>query len=220
VRLFSEVTGVNAINRTVSYQLRASGQEENLQADVIINAAGPWSGQVVGMAGLPLPVQPSAGAMVTIDRRVCDMVLNLLAPPGDGDIIVPQRGTSILGTTSWNVEEAGDIIVPPEHIEQIFLVAEKLVPDVRKAKIRGIMAAARPLLVVPGSQGRQSTRGFACYDHSSQGAPGLFSIVGGKTTTARLMAENMSDLVCRFLEIERPCRTSETPLASHRKWLS
>ncbi|HLO15633.1 MAG TPA: hypothetical protein VK206_12435, partial [Anaerolineales bacterium] len=64
--------------------------------------------------------------------------------------------------------------------------------------------------------GRAATRGFRCYDHSEEGTPGFFSIIGGKTTTARLMAEKMSDIVCAKLGIETPCQTHTEPLISHR----
>ncbi len=185
---------------------------------MIINAAGPWAAQVGALGGLKVEVSPSAGAMVTLDRRLCNMVINLMAPPGDGDIIVPQRQTCILGTTSWDVEDPDQIPVAAEHIEIIYKVAETMIPTVRQAHVRGVMAAARPLLVVDGAGGRAATRGFACFDHSAAGAPGFFSVVGGKTTTARLMAEKVADKVCAFLGIEAACRTQDFPLASYRAW--
>jgi glycerol-3-phosphate dehydrogenase len=72
--------------------------------------------------------------------------------------------------------------------------------------------------MVDGTGGRASTRGFACFDHSAAGAPGFFSIVGGKTTTARLMAEKAADKICTFLGINVACRTQDFPLLSYRKW--
>jgi glycerol-3-phosphate dehydrogenase len=48
------------------------------------------------------------------------------------------------------------------------------------------------------------------------GIPGFFSIIGGKTTTARNMAEKMSDMVCMQLGVNVPCRTRTEPLISHR----
>ncbi len=222
VHTFCEVIGLDPALMQVTYCQRRALQTApvRLRADVIFNAAGPWVGQVAALGGLLAPVSPSAGAMLTIDRRVSQRVLNLLAPPGDGDIIVPQRTTSILGTTSWEVSQPGDIPVPPEHIESIYRVAEQLVPAVRQAHMRGAMAAARPLLAVEGAQGRSVTRAFACYQHSSQGAPGVFSLVGGKTSTARLMAEQAADLACAYLGITPTCQTRTTPLASYRKWVS
>ncbi len=218
VRTFCEVTEIDAANRCVTITSKLAKQSETLHADVIINTAGPWAGKVAALGGLHVPLEPSAGTMVTIDRRVCNMVVNLLAPPGDGDIIVPQRQTSILGTTSWMVEDPDNIPVEAEQIEAIMKVAGAMIPAVYQAHRRGAMAAARPLLKVEGASGRATSRAFACIEHASEGAPGIFSVVGGKTTTARWMAERTADRVCAFLGVEAECRTREVPLLSHRKW--
>jgi glycerol-3-phosphate dehydrogenase len=218
IRTFCEVTHLDVVNRQVTFRSRITGKSEMLQGDVVINAAGPWTGQIAALVGVPVQVEPSAGAMLIIDRRVCQMVINLLDLPGDGDIIVPQRLTSILGTTSWRVEDPNNIPVPADSVEQIYKVAERLIPGIRQARLRGAMAAARPLLVMKGAGGRTTTRGFACYDHATQGAPGFFSVVGGKTTTARLMAEQITDKVCAFLNFDMPCQTRDFPLVSYRKW--
>ncbi len=217
VRTFCEVIGLDAEQRTVSIQTKQTNQIEELHGDVVINAAGPWAGEVATLGGLHVPLEPSAGAMVTIDRRVCNMVINLLAPPGDGDIIVPQRQTSILGTTSWAVEDPDDIPIEAEQIDAILKVAGAMIPAVYQAHPRGMMAAARPLLRVEGASGRATSRAFACIDHATEGAPGFFSVVGGKTTTARLMAEKVADRVCTFLGIEAECRTREMPLLPYRR---
>ncbi len=220
VRTFCEVLELDVPNRRVTFRPRATGKSEALQGDVIINAAGPWAARIASLGNLRVAIELSAGAMVTIDRRVCNMVINLLDKPGDGDIIVPQRASSILGTTSWKVEDADNVCIPSEHIEKIFKVAEQLIPAVRQTGLRGVMAGTRPLLAVEGTSGREATRGFACIDHASEGAPGVFSVVGGKTSTARLMAENASDKVCAFLGINNPCRTKDVPLVSYRKWVT
>jgi glycerol-3-phosphate dehydrogenase len=49
-------------------------------------------------------------------------------------------------------------------------------------------------------------------DHSQAGLNGLVSIVGGKLTTYRLMAEKISDLVCRKLAVSASCQTAEEAL--------
>ncbi len=215
---FSEAVGLEADKGRVSVHRRTTGKSEELGADAIVNAAGPWASQVAALLGLDVAVEPSAGAMVTVDRRLCNLVLNRLAPPDDGDIIVPQRQTSILGTTSWKVDDPDEISIPPEHIELIYSAAEKLIPGVRQARLHGVMAAARPLLVVEGAGGRATTRGFACFDHTAQGAPGFFSVIGGKTTTARLMAEKTADQVCAYLGVPAVCQTADTPLLTYRAW--
>jgi glycerol-3-phosphate dehydrogenase len=80
------------------------------------------------------------------------------------------------------------------------------------------MVAARPLLAIPGAGGRAATRGFRVFHHQHQGAPGFFSVVGGKTSTARFMAEKTADAVCAYLGNPSPCRTREVPLLSYRLW--
>jgi glycerol-3-phosphate dehydrogenase len=218
VHTFTEITGIDGGGCRVTAFDRQSRKERSFTADAIVNATGPWVGRVASLAGIAVDVEPSAGAMATVDKRVCNQVLNLLALPGDGDIIVPQRNTSILGTTSWTVEDMDNIAVPPEHIELIFSVAERLVPGIRNLNLRGVMAAARPLLKLPGASGRSATRGFVCFQHSAEGAPGFFSVVGGKTTTARLMAEKIGDQVATYLKWDAACNTRSIPLLSHRKW--
>jgi glycerol-3-phosphate dehydrogenase len=214
VYTFTEITGIDAASCQVKAIDRRSGNVQTFTADAIVNAAGPWVGRVARLAGADVEVEPSAGAMVTVDRRVSNRVLNLLAPPGDGDIIIPQRNTSILGTTSWTVADPDHISIPPDHLELIFSVADRMVPGIRNFAVRGVMAAARPLLVTHGAGGRSATRGFACF----QTAAGLFSVVGGKTTTARLMAEVIGNQVAAYLNWDAPCNTRRTPLLSHRKW--
>jgi glycerol-3-phosphate dehydrogenase len=214
VYTFTEITGIDAARCQVKTIDRRSGKEQFFTADAIVNATGPWVSRVASLAGVEVEVEPSAGAMLTVDRRICNQVLNLLALPGDGDIIVPQRNTSILGTTSWTVADPDDISIPPDHLELIFSVAERMVPGIRNFAVRGVMAAARPLLLTHGVGGRAATRGFACFQHGT----GFFSVVGGKTTTARLMAEKISNQVAAYLNWEAPCNTRRTPLLSHRKW--
>jgi glycerol-3-phosphate dehydrogenase len=200
----------------VTIQQRASGKEIVLGCDAIVNAAGPWAPRIAEMAGISLALEPSAGVMATLSKRLCNMVINLLAPPGDGDIIVPQRDTSILGTTSWMVDDPDQIPIPPGHVDQLLELAEWMIPGASRVPVRGVMAAARPLIKDTTGQGRAATRGFRCYDHAQDGVSGFFSIIGGKTTTARYMAEKMSDMVCTKLGINTPCQTRTTPVASYR----
>jgi glycerol-3-phosphate dehydrogenase len=91
-----------------------------------------------------------------------------------------------------------------------------LAPAVGKIPIRAAAAAARPLIVKSGADARDVSRTFECFDHAYDGVDGFVTIAGGKTTTARAMAEKVVDLVCNKLGIVAACRTREVPLASYR----
>jgi glycerol-3-phosphate dehydrogenase len=200
----------------VTIRRHSKRNTEVIGCDVIVNAAGPWSPRIAEMADVTLALEPSAGVMVTVDKRLCSMVINLLAPPDDGDIIVPQRNTSILGTTSWIVDDPDNIPIPQEHVSRLLELADWMIPDSSQTHVRGVMAAARPLIKDPTGSGRSASRTYRCYDHAEDGVPGFFSIIGGKTTTARHMAEKMSDRVCAKLGVDIPCRTKTEQLLSHR----
>jgi glycerol-3-phosphate dehydrogenase len=193
-----------------------TGKSETLGADLVINAAGPWAGNIAAMAGVKVPVSPTAGVMVTLDSRLNNMVLNRLNKPSDGDIIVPQRATSIIGTTSWKVEDPDLIPIPSEHVAKMIALGEQLVPVVEKIPVRAVMAAARPLIAKSGADAREMSRTFECFDHAYDGVEGFVTIAGGKTTTSRAMAERVTDMACNKLGIAAECRTREVSLASYR----
>jgi glycerol-3-phosphate dehydrogenase len=213
---FAEVVAIEPSKGRVRVHRKATDDFIEIGCDAMINAAGPWAPRVAEMADVRLSVEASAGVMVTVGRRLCNAVINLLAPPADGDIIVPQRNTSILGTTSWTVDDPDNIPIPPDHVKQLLEIADWMIPGASQVPVRGMMAAARPLIKDASTSGRASTRADRTYDHAADGAPGFFSIIGGKTTTARLMAEKISNLVCAYLNVDVPCMTRSEPLVSYR----
>jgi glycerol-3-phosphate dehydrogenase len=64
------------------------------------------------------------------------------------------------------------------------------------------------------------SRTFECFDHASDGVNGFVTITGGKTTTARAMAERVTDIVCQKLGIKAECRTRDVPLAPYRSFFA
>jgi glycerol-3-phosphate dehydrogenase len=90
----NQVTGIRVTDHT-------SNKQYEISADVVINAAGPWSGRVASMAGVEVPIRPSPGVILALRGRLCNMVINRMTPSGDGDIIVPQRALSVVGTGSY-----------------------------------------------------------------------------------------------------------------------
>jgi glycerol-3-phosphate dehydrogenase len=219
VRTYTEVTDFICSGKSVTgvkVKDYRTGKTETLGADLIVNATGPWAGNIALKAGVKVPVSPTAGVMVVLDGRLSNMVLNRLNKPSDGDIVLPQRATSIIGTTSWTVEDPDLIPIPPDHVAKMIAQGEQLMPAVRKIPLRAEMAVARPLIVKSGADPRDVSRTFECFDHVHDGVDGFVTISGGKTTTARAMAEKVTDIVCNKLGIAAACRTREVPLASYR----
>ncbi len=196
-----------------------TGKTETLGADMVVNATGAWAGLVAAMAKAHVPVAPTAGVMVTIGKRFNNMVINRMHKPHDGDIVVPIRNTSIIGTTSWRVTKPDAIEIPPDQIDRMMQSGELLIPSIKTGRQRGVMAVARPLIADANVDARDFSRTFEAFNHRKQGgAAGIITISGGKTTTARGMAEKVSDVVCAELGVNAVCKTKTTPLVSYRKF--
>jgi glycerol-3-phosphate dehydrogenase len=197
---------------------RRSGARRRMEADVVVNATGPWADRVAAMAGLDVPVVPTAGVMVAMAGRFVDRVINRLNKPSDGDIVLPQRRTVVIGTSSWPVDNPDLVTIPADHVALMAERGGELIPSVRTAPMRGVFAASRPLIGRPGDLdgGRELSRTFECFDHAREGVDGFVTISGGKTTTARAMAEATADVVCAQLGVTAACQTESVPLRSYR----
>ena len=225
IRPYTEVIGLLRDNGAVSgaaVRDHVTGKEGDIHADLLVNAAGPWSGKIAAMAGASVPITPSPGVLLALRGRYCNMVINRMHKSGDGDIVVPQRGLSIVGTSSWVVEDPDELSVPEDHVERMYAEGSKLIPALRDAPRRAAWSAARPLVGSAGAgSGRELSRTFQTFDHAEhEGVEGFVTITGGKATTLRGMAELCADVVCRKLGVDEPCRTRETVLLPHTAYYS
>jgi glycerol-3-phosphate dehydrogenase len=221
LRNYMEVLELVVNQRVVGGALvrdHVTGKVGEIRADLVVNATGPWSEKVAAMAGVDVPISPSPGVMLALRGRLCNMVVNRLHRSGDGDIIVPQRALSIVGTSSWTVEDPEELDVPEDHVRRMYEEGVKLIPAVAQAEFRAAWSAARPLIGSRGAadSGRELSRTFKTYDHAeTDGVEGFLTITGGKATTLRGMAELCADVICRKLGVEAECRTRETVLLPH-----
>lgn len=218
---YAEVMGLLVHDGVVSGAAvhdHVTGRDFEIHADITVNATGPWSEKVATMAGVDVPIRPSPGVMLALRGRLCNMVINRLHASGDGDIVVPQRALSIVGTSSWVVEDPEDLGVPQDHVARMVVEGSMLIPAVATATHRAAWSAARPLIGsrAEADSGRELSRTFKTIDHASEGgAEGFVTITGGKGTTLRGMAEVCADVVCRKLGVDEPCSTRETMLLPH-----
>ena len=226
VRNFTEVVGIESKGGHVTgVRVRdlATGSEESVPADIVINAGGPWAGRIAALGSVDLPITPAPGTLVAVKGRLTNMVISRLHPPGDADIVVPQRKLSIIGTTQWEIENADKVRTPEDDVDWLITEADKLVPSFSSATYHAAWTAVRPLAgraVANGADasGRRLSRDFEAVSHADQGARGFYSIIGGKATVLRAMGEKVADVICREVGVDIPSRTADTALLSHRHY--
>lgn len=184
--------------------------------DAVVNAAGPWAGLVARDWGLEIKVQPSYGLMLIFANRRLTKVVNHLKWPSDGDIFVPHGEVVILGTT--DVPSDSPEAPKPERSEVLSLMhlGMQLIPDLESWRILRAFNGVRPLYEPSGltKDSRNVSRDYAVIDHEDSGLGGVFSILGGKWTTFRLMGEAVGDRVQSFLGLDSPSRSTEVPITS------
>lgn len=192
-----------------------TGEEMEIHADMVVNAAGAWTGKIAAMAGVAITIMPSKGTMLAMNHRLVNTVVNRCKSPSDGDIIVPSHTVCIIGTTSVNVPEPEPLRIEPWEVRLMLAEGDKMVPGFAKARVLRAWAGVRPLFqdTYVSGKGRDVTRKLALLDHKErEGVGGFLTITGGKWTTFRLMAEATVDDICRHLGTERPCTTATTPV--------
>jgi glycerol-3-phosphate dehydrogenase len=192
-----------------------TGEELAIEAEQVVNAAGAWAKEVAALAGVEIELLYSKGSLLITDQRLTRRVINRLRPAADADILVPGGTVSILGTTSIRMDTLDRIVPTVEESDYIINAAAGMVPALETTRYIRAYAGVRPLVAShrPGDD-RFVSRGFALLDHAGDAVANFVSIIGGKLTTYRLMAEKTADLICNRLGVNRPCLTAVNPLNS------
>jgi glycerol-3-phosphate dehydrogenase len=197
-----------------------AGEDRTIGCQWVVNAAGAWAGDVGRMAGVPLKMIAGKGVMVVMASRYVRGVINACRKPADGDIIVPQHEVAILGTTSEQVASADDISVGLADVDRMIDMCAQMVPAIASGRVLRAFAGSRPLYVAEppadgdsgaarGGDTREVSRTFTVVDHPRlDGLDNMYSIVGGKLTTCRQMAEAVVDWLAERMGVTEPCRTA------------
>lgn len=206
-------------DHVVGAELRnlSSNQRILLNAEIVINATGPWAKRISHLAGVSMPMSLGKGTMVAMASRMVNTVINRLKPPSDGDIVVPVGTVCVLGTTDIPVDTPESLEIEPWEIDLLLAEGDFMIPGLSNARALRAWSGIRPLYNPDRSsqQTRTLARAHALLDHKElDGLNGFISIIGGKLTTYRLMAEETVNLVCDRLEYDHPCITADTPLQS------
>ncbi len=193
----AHVNGARIMTHTDVKDIRAGyvhlSDGRTLKADVIVNAAGHECGTLVS----GLEIQPNKGTILVTERRICDMVVNRMRMPGNGDIIVPGHLTSLIGTTSVN---STDTIATRGEYRDLMREAMVLIPSIKNVRIIRAFSGVRPL--VGNGDGRELSRDYRIFENE-----GIVTVAGGKLTTYRHIAEQAADKVMRLLGAHGECRT-------------
>ena len=215
-----EVERIVVVDGTVAgvdVRHRCDGSHFRAHAATVINAAGPWVDRLLeGLEPDPL-IGGTKGSHVVIERfrgAPADAIYSEARDDGRPFFIIPWQNRLLIGTTDVPFEGSPDD--PRPSVEEIdYLLRQTLaiypVASLTRESIMFAYAGVRPLPVAHGRATGAITRRHSIRHHAAN-AGGLFSVVGGKLTTYRSLAEEVTDIACRRTGHGDRCRTAERPL--------
>jgi glycerol-3-phosphate dehydrogenase len=211
---------VSATGREVVLRDALTGASHRVRARAVVNATGVWAGDLVDEVRL----RPSRGTHVVLRAETLPGLRAAVTAPVPGStsrfvMVLPQPdGTVYVGLTDEPADGPVPDVPEPTEPEIGFLldvVSAAFARDLRRSDVVGAYAGLRPLLDT-SEAGDSDTSGTA--DLSRKHAvlisrSGVVTIVGGKLTTYRQMAQDAVDaaLVAGDLAAD-PCRTRTLPL--------
>ena len=127
--------------------------------------------------------------------------------------VLPWNGYTIVGTTDTDYRgDPGAVEASAEDVGYLRAEAARAFPRASFDRIHFTWSGVRALVREEGVAEGDVSRKHTLYDHRRDGIDGALSVVGGKITAYRSIAEEVTDLVARRLGSAARCRTSELPL--------
>ena len=164
-------------------------------------------------------VRTTKGVHVACPRVIERAVV--LSSPIDGRLFfaIPWLGYTWIGTTDTDFEgDPANARADAEDVAYLMESVKRFLPDRSIAEqIVFSNAGVRALVMKAGTESSVS-RLHAIKDEAQSGVPGLISVLGGKITGYRAIAEEATDRVCRVLGVTRACETARVrcPARVHR----
>ena len=196
-----------------------SGAEIEIRGRAVVNATGVWADRLLRrmVGGEPgFAIQPSKGIHLVCRPFVGHHALALM---GNGEHLfaIPWRGLTLVGTTDTAFDGPLDQVSASEADRgELIGRCNAMLPGARlsEADVLFAYAGLRPLVGGGGGSTYEASRAAEIVDHARTGGPAnLMSVIGGKWTTSRLVAEQAVDrLIEKLGASARPCDTAGTRL--------
>jgi len=185
-----------------------------VRAKSVINATGPWADEVNDrLVGAAQPeLRRTKGIHLLVPKLSRHAVVMLAESDGRLFFAIPWGDYTYIGTT--DTDFSGDldrVRAEREEFEYLIRETKRVFPGADVGRVHFSTAGVRPLVRDPRARHEgQVSRKHRVKHHEDEGYPGYFSVLGGKITNMRAVAEETVDKAVRFLKAQvKPCTTRE-----------
>jgi glycerol-3-phosphate dehydrogenase len=213
-RILTRVAASNATGSSVTLTDQQSGDSFDVSARAVVNATGVWAGEV----DTSIKVRPSRGTHLVFDAKAFGNPVAALTIPIPGEInrfvfaMPEQLGRVYLGLTDEDAPgPVPDVPLPTPEEKSFLLNTVNTALDVAlgEADVIGAYAGLRPLIDTGSGRTADVSREHAVVESPS----GVISVIGGKLTEYRYMAEDVLDRTVALRGLPATaCRTRNLPL--------
>jgi len=225
-RILTRVSASNATGTSVTLTDQLTGETLEVSARAVINAAGVWAGDV----DTSIRLRPSRGTHLVFDAAAFGNPTAALTIPIPGELnrfvfaMPEQLGRVYLGLTDEDAPGPIPDVPEPSSVEVAFLldtVNTALDVALGPADVIGAYAGLRPLIDLGSVRragakrpGEKVSTADVSRDHAVVESPsGVISVIGGKLTEYRFMAEDVLDRAITLRGLTATaCRTRNLPL--------
>ncbi|MFE1597656.1 glycerol-3-phosphate dehydrogenase [Methylobacterium sp. ID0610] len=213
---------VAALRRAECWELtiEAGGRREIVRARNLVNAAGPWVGDVltgVVRANAAAGVRLVQGSHIVVRRLFRHDRAYIFQNP-DGRIVfaIPyERDFTLIGTTDRDYRgDPAEVAASEEEIAYLCAAASEYFREpVRREEVVWTYSGVRPLYDDGATKAQEATRDYVLTLDAGADRPALLSVFGGKITTYRRLAESALERLRDHLPAARaPAWTRNAPL--------
>ncbi|MGX9792310.1 glycerol-3-phosphate dehydrogenase/oxidase [Mycobacterium sp. MMS18-G62] len=213
-RILTRVAATNATGTSVTLTDQCSGESFDVSARAVINATGVWAAEV----DTSIRLRPSRGTHLVFDAKAFGNPVAALTIPIPGELnrfvfaMPEQLGRVYLGLTDEDAPGPIPDVPQPSSEEISFLldtVNTALDVALEPTDVIGAYAGLRPLIDTGSGRTADVSREHAVVESPS----GVISVIGGKLTEYRYMAEDVLDRAVELRGLAAsPCRTRNLPL--------
>ncbi len=220
--------GGRVVGATVRDEL--GGGVKTVRARVIVNATGPWADRTLSLTSADTPriLRTTKGVHVVVDAEKLPLRNAVVCfHPTDSRVLfaIPWGDRTYIGTTDTDDEaDPSEVCATRSDVDYLIDAANAYFPDhqLDASDVIATWAGLRPLIAGPeGASESEVSR-----EHRIVvGQDGVVTVAGGKLTTYRRMASEVTDTVVSVLRLSNaldrdldPARTDREPLPGGVGW--
>ena len=215
----ARVTGLlrdgNAVSG-VRVEDSVSGEVYEARARIVVNAAGHWADTMREMLGKSprTPIRRTKGIHLLTPKLSNNAVVLVSLADARIFFVIPWQGYSMIGTTDTDYTGDLDVVTADKgDVSALLPGAQRAFPGIGEDDIFYTSAGLRALADSGQKKASDISRAHRLFDHERKdGIAGFVSVLGGKITAYRAVAEEVVDVVSRKLGSNARCSTADAPL--------